>query len=85
MQFASNKAPSVPGQQIQREQARETDRAPTSDNQEAAAQVVQDVVVVPSVQLQASVEVQASRYAVAQRSPCSVLARQFRSTRGVAP
>ncbi len=43
---------------------RETERAPTPDNQEAEAQVVQDVVVVPNPQLQALVKVQASRYPV---------------------
>ena len=87
MQFASHRIPSVPGHQIQREQVRETERAPTPDNQEAEAQVVQDVVVVPrSLQLQASVEVQASRYPVAQESLCSVPTRQTISTRrGVAP
>jgi len=54
MQFASHRVPSVPGHQIQREQVRKTERAPTPDNQEAEAQVVQDVVVVPrSLQLQA--------------------------------
>jgi len=87
MQFASHRIPSVPGHQIQREQVRETERAPTPDNQEAEAQVVQDVVVVPrSLQLQASVEVQTSRYPVALESLCSVPTRQTISTRrGVAP
>ena len=73
--------------QNQREQVGETEGAPTPDNQEAEAQVVQDVEVVPSPQLQAPVEVQALRYQVAQASPSSIPTKQFstRSTRGVAP
>jgi len=61
----------------------ETKRALTPVNQEAKAQVVQDVVVVPSPQLQAPVEVQASRHLVAQASLCSIPTRQSK-TRGVA-
>jgi len=65
----------------------ETEGAPTPDNQEAEAQVVQDVVVVPSPQKQAPVEGQASESLVAQALPSSIPTRQFstRSTRGVAP
>jgi len=49
----SHRVSSVPRSSIQREQMGETEGAPTPDNQEAEAQVVQDVVVAPSPQLQA--------------------------------